>query len=314
MTNAITISNETVNQLSVNCLTENLVADWIKFCDVKPETQKTYLKSIKQFHLFLAERGVKNPCRDDVIAFRDTLLLNHKVTTVRLYLSAVKLFVRWLASKGFCANFADNVKGVKVPATHNRDALTLDESKQVLKSFKGKDVKSLRDKAIMALMLSCGLRSVEVVRLDCGDIERRRGKIFIRVHGKARDGKVDKVQLPPQVYKLIQDYLKLRGKYKADEPLFTATSHRNAGQRLETQTISRLAKKSFRNVGIDSPRITCHSCRHSAATNMLIFGVDIAKVQQTLRHRNPVTTQIYRHDLDEFNNDATNIVADMLFG
>ena len=62
------------------------------------------------------------------------------------------------------------------------------------------------------------------------------------------------------------------------------------------------------------PRITCHSCRHSAATNMLIFGVDIAKVQQTLRHRNPATTQIYRHDLDEFNNDATNIVADMLFG
>lgn len=314
MTNAITISNETVNQLSVNCLTENLVADWIKFCDVKTETQKTYLKSVKQFYLFLAERGVKNPCRDDVIDFRDTLLLTHKVTTCRLYLSAVKLFVRWLASKGFCENFADNVKGVKVPATHNRDALTLDESKQVLKSFKGKDVKSLRDKAIMALMLSCGLRSVEVVRLDCGDIERRRGKIFIRVHGKARDGKVDKVQLPPQVYSLIQDYLKLRGKYKADEPLFTATSHRNAGQRLQTQTVSRLAKKSFRAVGIDSPRITCHSCRHSAATNMLIFGVDIAKVQQTLRHRNPATTQIYRHDLDEFNNDATNIVANMLFG
>ena len=224
------------------------------------------------------------------------------------------MFIRWLASKGLCANFADNVKGVKVPATHNRDALTLDESKAVIKSFKGTDIKSLRDKSIMALMLSCGLRSIEVVRLDVGDIEKRRGKIFIRVHGKARDGKVDKVQLPPQVYSLIQDYLKMRGKVKATEPLFCATSHRNAGQRLETQTISRLAKKSFRAVGIDSPRITCHSCRHSCATNALIFGVDIAKVQQTLRHRNPATTQIYRHDLDEFNNDSTNIVADMLFG
>ena len=313
MTNAMTITAESINHLSVGCLNENLVADWIKFCDVKTETQKTYLKSIKQFYVFLNTQGISSPCRDDVIAFRDSLLLTHKVTTCRLYLTAVKMFIRWLASKGICTNFADNIKGVKIPVAHNRDALTLDESKAVIKSFKGTDNKSLRDKAIMTLMLS-GLRSIEVVRLDVGDIEKRRGKIFIRVHGKARDGKTDKVQLPPQVYSLIQDYLKLRGKVKADEPLFCATSHRNAGQRLQTQTISRLAKKSFRAVGIDSPRITCHSCRHSAATNMLIFGADIAKVQQTLRHRNPATTQIYRHDLDEFNNDSTNIVADMLFG
>lgn len=310
MTKAVTISGNS----SVITSNENLIGEWIRFCDIKPETQRTYLKSIKQFYVFLNEQGISQPSRDDVIAFRDSLLQKCRPTTCRLYLTAVKMFIRWLASKGFCANFADNIKGVKVPTTHNRDALTIDESKAVIKSFKGKDAKTLRDKAIMTLMLSCGLRSIEVVRLDCGDIEKRRGKIFIRVHGKARDGKVDKVQLPTQVYKLIQDYLKLRGKYKADEPLFTATSHRNAGQRLETQTISRLAKKSFKAVGIDSPRITCHSCRHSAATNMLIFGVDIAQVQQTLRHRNPATTQIYRHDLDEFNNDSTNIVANMLFG
>lgn len=291
-----------------------LIDEWIRFCDVKLETQKTYLKSIKQFYLYLNAQGISSPCRDDVIAFRDSLLQICKPTTARLYLTAVKMFIRWLSSKGICANFADNIKGVKVPTTHNRDALTANESKQVLKSFKGNDIKTLRDKCVMALMLSCGLRSIEVVRLDCGDIEKRQGKIFIRVHGKARDGKVDKVQLPPQVYSLIQQYLKLRGKVKADEPLFAALSNRNKNQRLQTQTISRLAKKSFKNVGIDSPRITCHSCRHSAATNMLILGVDVVKVQQILRHRNPATTQIYRHDLDELNNDATNIVADMLFG
>ena len=279
----------------------NFVDEWIRFCDVKPETQKTYLKSVKQFYIFLRVQGISSPCRDDVIAFRDSLLQSCKPTTARLYLTAVKMFVRWL-------------KGVKVPTTHNRDALTAAESKQVLKSFKGNDVKTLRDKCVMTLMMTCGLRSIEVVRLDCGDIEKRQGKIFIRVHGKARDGKVDKVQLPPQVYKLIQDYLKLRGKVKADEPLFTALSNRNKNQRLQTQTISRLAKKSFQNVGIDSPRITCHSCRHSAATNMLLAGVDIAKVQQILRHRNPATTQIYRHDLDEMQNDGTIIAADMLFG
>lgn len=312
MTTAMTIQeNSNLIQAEFNT---NFVDEWIRFCDVKPETQKTYLKSVKQFYIFLRVQGISSPCRDDVIAFRDSLLQSCNPTTARLYLTAVKMFVRWLASKGVCANFADNIKGVKVPTTHNRDALTAAESKQVLKSFKGNDVKTLRDKCVMTLMMTCGLRSIEVVRLDCGDIEKRQGKIFIRVHGKARDGKVDKVQLPPQVYKLIQDYLKLRGKVKADEPLFTALSNRNKNQRLQTQTISRLAKKSFQNVGIDSPRITCHSCRHSAATNMLLAGVDIAKVQQILRHRNPATTQIYRHDLDEMQNDGTIIAADMLFG
>lgn len=313
MTNAMTILDN--NKIEIQkSFSVTLIDEWIRFCDVKPETQKTYLKSIKQFHIFLQVQGISSPCRDDVIAFRDSLLQTCKPTTARLYLTAVKMFIRWLASKGYCANFADNIKGVKVPTTHNRDALTAAESKQVLKSFSGNDIKTLRDKCIMTLMLTCGLRSVEVVRADVGDIEKRQGRIFIRVHGKARDGKVDKVQLPQQVYSLIQDYLKLRGKVKAEEPLFTALSNRNKNQRLQTQTISRLAKKSFKNVGIDSPRITCHSCRHTSATVMFIAGVDIAKVQQILRHRNPATTQIYRHDLDEMQNDGTNIVANMLFG
>jgi site-specific recombinase XerD len=267
---------------------------------------------LKQFHLYLSAQGIKTVDREIVIAFRDSLLQTCKPTTARLYLTAVKMFIRWLASKGYCANFADNIKSIKLSVTHSRDALTAEECKQVLKSFNGREIKSLRDKCILALMMTSGLRSVEIVRLDCGDIERRQGKYFIRVHGKARDGKVDKVQLPVQVYKLIMDYLKMRGKVKANEPLFTALSNRNKNQRLQTQTISRLAKKSFKNVGIDSPRITCHSCRHSCATIMLLSGIDISQVQMILRHRNPATTQIYRHDLNEFNNDGTITVARLL--
>ena len=311
-TEVMTIENN--NLIRRDMLTSNLIDEWIRFADVKPATQKTYDKAIRQFFVYLHERGIYNPCRDDVIAFRDYLLSTHKVTTSRLYLTAVKMFIRWLSSKGICSNFADNIKGVKVPVSHSRDALTVEESKLVIKSFAGDDVKSLRDKCIMSLMLVCGLRSIEVVRLDCGDIERRRGKIFIRVHGKARDGKVDTVQLPLQVHDMIVRYLKVRGNCKSDEPLFCALSNRNSGARLDTQTVSRLAKRVFKSVGIDSPRVTCHSCRHSAATNMLLAGVDVAQVQQILRHRSPETTAVYRHDLNEFNNEGTAVIADVLFG
>ena len=112
---------------------------------------------------------------------------------------------------------------------------------------------------------------------------------------------------------MLLDYLNARGsKFKAGEPMFTSTANRNRGQRLQTQSISRLAKKTFRAVGIDSSSITCHSCRHTAATLMLKSGVDIAKVQRILRHRSANTTEIYRHDITAENNDGVQILSDLL--
>ena len=196
---------------------------------------------------------------------------------------------------------------------HARESLTLDEARQVLSSFKGKDVKSLRDKLIMRLMMNCGLRSVEIIRLDATDIERRHGKIFLKIWGKGRAGKTARVEISKTIYNMILDYLNLRGSKRiVGEPMFVATSNRNSGQRLQTQTISRLAKKTFRAVGIDASTITCHSCRHTAATLMLQNGVDVSKVQRILRHKNPATTEIYRHDITAATNDGVQILSNLL--
>ena len=99
-------------------------------------------------------------------------------------MTAVKVFSKWLASKGLYLDFAAGVGTPKLDEeaeTHSREALTLDEAKTVLNSFKGTDEKTLRDKLIMRLMLNCGLRSVEVTRLDTTDIEKRHGKTFLRI-------------------------------------------------------------------------------------------------------------------------------------
>lgn len=106
-------------------------------------------------------------------------------------MTIAKKFFRWLASQCLYPNVADGVKLPKLPTEeHAHDALTLDEAKATLATFKGKSEKDLRDKAIMAIMLNCGLRSVEVVRLDLGDIEKRRGVWVVNVRGKGQTGKV----------------------------------------------------------------------------------------------------------------------------
>lgn len=290
--------------------------EWIKFCDVQPATQKTYNKAVENFAGYLKAAGIEQPTREDIEGYRETLLGsdNYKVSSVRLYMTVVKKFFRYLASKMIYPNVAD---GVKLPALetdeHARDALTLSEAKAALNSFSGTDEKSLRDKCIMGLMIGCGLRSVEIVRLDIGDIEKRRGQLFIKVHGKGKRGKTQDVQISPELKKMIDEYLSVRPKGKKGTALFISTAIRNRGQRLQTQTISRLAKQVFKNIGIESDRISCHSCRHTCATLLLEAGVDIRKVQRVLRHRSATTTEIYSHDISKFKNNSVQILSNLLF-
>lgn len=293
----------------------SIVADWIAFCDVQPATQKTYDKAVQNFVGYLKSNGIAQPQREDVISYRDWLLADgYKVSSVRLYMTICKKFFRWLSSRSIYPNVADGVKLPAMPSDeHARDALTLEESKAAILSFKGTSEKDLRDKAIMALMLNCGLRSIEIIRLDVGDIEKRRGQWFIKVHGKARAGKTDSVQISSALKKLVDDYLNVRAGVKKGTPLFVSTANRNRGARLETQSVSRLAKRVFAKIGIESDRVTCHSCRHSAATLMLQAGVPIRQVQKILRHRSAVTTEIYSHDLDAFNNHGVQILSNLLF-
>ena len=301
-----------------NSFSEALVADWLAFNADKAEaTVRTYCLAIANFFQWLADNNVTNPRRDDVIRYRDQLAATKKISTARLYTTALKVFSKWLASNGLYLDFAAGVGTPKLDEegeTHSREALTLDEAKSVLNSFKGKtDVKDLRDHLILRLMLNSGLRSIEIVRLDTTDIEKRHGKIYLRVWGKGRKGKTARVEISKTIYNMILEYLNARGaKFKAGEPMFTSTANRNRGQRLQTQTVSRLAKATFRSVGIDSPTITCHSCRHFCATQLLLVGTDLARVQKLLRHRDASTTAIYRHDISEATDTTVQTLSDLL--
>ena len=306
-----------VNQLSSPAdfaSVETIVNQWIVENDIAPLTQKSYRTAAKVFVNWLSDNGVELN-ENALIDYREWLKLNRSTSSAKLYFTICRKLTAWLAKRGYIArNFADGLKGIKLDTSvHARDALTLDESVDVLNSMTGKTEKALRDKCIMLLAFSCGLRAVEIVRLDVGDIEKRRGIWTARIWGKARAGKVDTIVIPDEVKAVIDRYLKVRGKVSPNAPLFSSTSRRNFGKRIQTQNISRLAKRAFLNVGIDSRRVVFHSCRHSQATLALEFGATLDEVSKNLRHKSLAVTEIYRHDVQIFTNTATRLVAAAIF-
>ena len=158
-------------------------------------------------------------------------------------------------------------------------------------------------------MMCCGLRTIEVSRANIGDLVKTYGRIALYVQGKGRTDRRECVMIPAQVEKMIRAYLVARGVSDVSAPLFAGIGNRNKGGRMTTDTISRIVKAAFRANQLDSKRLTAHSLRHSAATAMLLAGVELMKVQQILRHKNINTTMIYAHNLERIKNHGEDAAA-----
>lgn len=294
---------------------DGLVDRFVKFAGVAASSAKTYTKCLRQMFKFFKANEITAPSRENLVDWiEDMKAVGRSASTIQLYVSSAKIFFRWLSQEGLFANIADHLKtGVKPTHGHKKDALDVDQCRELVANVKGDGVKNLRDKAILILLTTAGLRTIEVVRANVGDIRFERGKIFLYVTGKGHSDADDKVLLSKQAHAAIKTYLKARGKVSATDPLFVSTSRRNKNARLQTQTVSRLVKRNLREIGLDSPRLTAHSLRHAVATNLIFAGVELPKVQMILRHRNLSTTMIYAAAWERFQNDGEQILADMIF-
>lgn len=277
------------------------------FADVKPQSVRTYNNAIKQLFKWLKVNEISNPMKEDLIHWRDELKASKSASTVNSYLTAAKLFFGFLDDKGLY-HINLHIKGVKINHEHKRDPLTAQQGKFILESINTSSIKGKRDKAMIALMMCCGLRTIELVRANVNDLVESYGRTALYVQGKGRDDKAECVMIPPKVLNLIKNYLNDR--QTSNGPLFSSLK---TNQRLTTRSIRRIVKEVFLNGNIDSPRISAHSLRHTAATQMLLNGVELVKVQQVLRHKNINTTLIYSHHLDRLKNFAEDIASNSFF-
>ena len=293
---------------------ERLAESWLTFLDAAPKTVQTYTRNIKQFLVFLQDNEVTQPQRADVVAFRDKLAKENKsAATIRGYITAVKLFFAWLAQDGRYPNIAEHVKSPKVQQYFHKDHLTTRQARNLLNDCDRTTAHGARDYAIMVLMATTGLRTIEVVRANIEDIVTIGDSTALFIQGKGRDDKGEYVKLSPEVEDAIRAYLSYRKESKTGA-LFVSDANRNKGERMTTRSVSRICKEHLVDIGLNSDRLTAHSLRHTAAHLMIKAGENIRNVQQVLRHSNINTTMIYLKQKNREDNNAESKAANLLFG
>lgn len=295
-------------------ITEGLYRRWIEYIDAAPKTIETYTKSIRQFFNYLAAANIQHPERKDILAYREYLKNNYKPTTVQCYLAAVKLFFQWANQEGLYPNIAERVKGAKLDTEHKKDYLTSKQAARLMATVDRSTLQGLRDYAILSLMVTTGLRTISITRANIEDIRTIGNDTALFYQGKGHEEKATLVKLAAPVEAAIIDYLRARGEKDRKAPLFASVAHKNAGGRMTTRSISRIAKEHLIAAGLESDRLTAHSLRHTAATLALLNNARPEEVQQMLDHQNINTTLIYSHALDRMKNDSEKKVARAIFG
>ena len=238
--------------------------------------------------------------------------------TVNLYLSTIRGFYKWLAAEGICDNIAQNVGSVRTnKSTFRRMHLENEQGAELLteaylpKSVTGvnsgvtqklrdnENIISLRNYAMLNLMLRTGLRTIEVSRADIGDIAFKRERRVLKVWGKGHVEKDDFVVLTDEAWIPIEQYLQERGDCKPHEPLFATHGLGHVGGRMSTRSIQDICKKNLRAIGLDGHEYSAHSLRHTTGTQILKNGGSMMDVQQVLRHTSPSTSQLYVNTIME---------------
>lgn len=299
--------------VGANIIDASLYDDFFKFIDVKEKSSQTYKRALKQFFSYLSRSNNYRPTREDVLAFREELRATLKPTTIQAYITAVRLFFRWTAQVGRYENIADHIKGAKISREHKKDCLTVKQVKKIFKSIDRTTIKGKRNYAILTLMVTGGLRTIEVSRANIEDVRILGDSTVLYIQGKGRDEKTDYVKLPFEVEEAIRDYLNCLGKVDVKSPLFSSTSNNNKRQRLSTRTISGIVKECLINAGFNSDRLTAHSLRHTTATTNLLNGGTLEETQQLLRHSNINTTMVYLHHMQRENNKSEERIAKAIF-
>ena len=230
-----------------------------------------------------------------------------KKKTQNYYMIALRSFLKFLAKRNIVSLPADHIELAKI-GERQIDVISQEELKRLLNAPNSEKnlEKKYRDKAIMEILFSTGLRVSELCSLQ-NDLDLKLDELSIRGKG----GKVRVVFLSDDAKKAVKDYLALRK--DMSDALFVQTpsnsplsgredssrpTKRGIGEGLSRRSIERIVKRYATIAGI-TKKVTPHVIRHVFATDLLSNGADLRSVQAMLGHANIGTTQIYTHVTDK---------------
>src|SRR3989344_6620437 len=281
---------------------QKLLNDYLAYLEIEKnrttKTRENYEHYLNEFIAFGKIRAAKDITESVVRDFRLALVRrntseggraqkNLKKVTQSYYVIALRNFLKYLSKRDIETLSAEKIELPKIPE-RQIEVLEYDDLARLLESPKGNSLRDLRDKAILELFFSTGLRLSELCNLK-RYIDLERGELSVSGKG----GKVRVVFLSPSAKTAIKKYLAKRG--DADEALFISVDKSGKAMgKITPRSVQRMVDRRATEAGIPK-KIHAHQLRHSFATDLLINGADLRSVQVLLGHANVSTTQIYTH-------------------
>lgn len=258
--------------------------------NLSPHTKAAYRRDLGEFQAFLERQGGSG--RDALVKIDSFLLRRYLAelhkrnqrTSIARKLSSLRTFFRYLVREGLLVG--NPAAGLLTPKLNRYlpKTLSVDEASALMERGYGNSLLDLRDRAIVELFYSSGLRVSELTGLNVGSLNLR--EKLVRVLGKGRKERI--LPVGGKAHQALLAYLEERGMPDEDEPLFLNAQ----GGRLTPRSVQRNLKTRLIKSGVIKD-ISPHALRHSFATHLLDGGADLRAIQELLGHASLSTTQKY---------------------
>ena len=254
-------------------------------------TIASYTSDLQIFEKYI-NKDLTKVNNKDISKFIETLE-NKNEKTLSRYLTSLRMFYEFLLKKDYIKSSPmDGVEGPKIKK-YLPEVLTIDEINRLI-DFTPNNTFTYRDRCILELLYSTGIRISELVNLKLENIDINSN--IIKVMGKGSKERIIPFNDTTTTYlsKYIKEYRPTMLKKYNTDYLFL----NNHGKNITRQAVFKMIKKRAKDANIDK-EISPHTLRHSFATHLLIGGADIKFIQELLGHSDIVTTEIYTHIANE---------------
>ena len=292
-----------------------LVEDYLTDKDMTKESFDLYQTILKQYTNYLENNQIEFAKTSDVTKYIKSIKdKGYSVSWINLQLTAIKGLYRYLSDNQrrydlpleYAFDITLAIKNEQSSRENNRPLLTIEQAKQLIIKTKEnrRYIWHYRDHAMIYLMLTTGIRGVEVRRLKKKDFSVLNEQLILYVQGKGRDNADEYVKIPSGVEEAINDYLSKR----EDKSPYIFVSHRKHTDKymLSRTFFDSMFKRVLRDSGLSDLNLTPHALRHTAATANLLRGESLEQTRQFMRHSQVTSTMIYAHHLKEKNLDSEN--------
>lgn len=280
-----------------------LIEQYLSEKDFANTTLRTYSYVLHYFFFYLAKqhRSERSPSRSDIISWKREMKARGLSTcTIDLYIVSLKGFFRWLNDAGIYDNIVSNVKIETRHRQFKKKILSPPEIKKLIESIDTTTIIGIRDKLLISLIYTCGLRRIEAHRLNLSDVDTSTGVIMIQ--GKGYNDKTP-VSIAPETINLINDYVTERVNQGEEvintSPLFMQHNGHMFPQRLQPDGISNRVVDCMKIAEVHQKGISVHSLRHSAAVSLIESNSSLYEVSVFLRHTNTDTSRHYTRYVEQ---------------